>query len=300
VVIDGGFQENGTQLAQLIQQRYQTRQIDLMISTHPDQDHIAGLSEIVNNMDVRRVWVHDPSNHTTSYNKIRVGLSIQKAMQVSNRIAKSLDDLQSLLRIVDGRRIPREEPFSGMQYGPLTILGPSIELYEQKLAELAADSSFTKAELMEKDDDISELQEAIMLAKGTDSALDENNETSPLNETSTIIYGSMVRETCVWTGDAGVLSFEDTRRRWNYGGISWLHVPHHGSKKNLSSDIVAYLRPSVSYISAAGTKEHPSRAAINALKKFGDVYSTHKGNGLWHHNGASISSRSDFVKADPL
>ncbi len=43
VVIDGGFEDNGEDLIRLITNVYNTNRVDLMISTHPHDDHLIGL-----------------------------------------------------------------------------------------------------------------------------------------------------------------------------------------------------------------------------------------------------------------
>lgn len=43
VVIDGGFKDTGDTIADHIVQHYNTNHVDLVISTHPDNDHINGL-----------------------------------------------------------------------------------------------------------------------------------------------------------------------------------------------------------------------------------------------------------------
>jgi glyoxylase-like metal-dependent hydrolase (beta-lactamase superfamily II) len=43
VVIDGGLTDTGTELVNHIKTFYNTSDVDLVISTHPDSDHAAGL-----------------------------------------------------------------------------------------------------------------------------------------------------------------------------------------------------------------------------------------------------------------
>lgn len=59
-LIDGGYVENGEQIKQHMDKYYHTSTIDLVISTHPDLDHIGGLAYILENMDVKKLWMHRP------------------------------------------------------------------------------------------------------------------------------------------------------------------------------------------------------------------------------------------------
>ena len=61
VVVDAGYQEFGTQLADNVFGAYGTRDIDLAISTHPDGDHINGLENLINSANVKELLLHRPS-----------------------------------------------------------------------------------------------------------------------------------------------------------------------------------------------------------------------------------------------
>lgn len=47
IVIDGGFVDSGKSLANLIRTHYKTEHVDVVIASHPDQDHISGLKVVV-------------------------------------------------------------------------------------------------------------------------------------------------------------------------------------------------------------------------------------------------------------
>jgi beta-lactamase superfamily II metal-dependent hydrolase len=294
-VIDGGYESDGDKIVATVRQRYRTDYVDLVVSTHPDHDHIAGLNGVVRNVRVGMVWAHDPGRHVIG-STLKEVLRSYRAFGSGEFVTRSFDDLQDFLGTVDRLGISRTEPFSEMQCGPLFVLGPSIDFYEAKLMEMAAEEGLvTESRLMKEQEALSDgLLE-------TDYAIDENDETSPMNDTSTILLLRVEDRKYLFTGDAGVQSINDSRRRWIFDGIHWLDVPHHGSRRNLNSDLVRYLSPEVAYVSAEGTRKHPSRAAVNALKRQGaQVYSTHKSGSLWHHIGADIHQRPDYVAAEPL
>src|SRR5690554_6609825 len=64
VVIDGGYRETGSDLANHIRTFYGTDTVDLVISTHPDCDHVGGLHVLLEQMKVGALWMHQPWNHT--------------------------------------------------------------------------------------------------------------------------------------------------------------------------------------------------------------------------------------------
>lgn len=63
VVIDGGFNDDGARLVDHIRSHFGTDRVDLVISTHPDQDHINGLETVLNELDVDELWLHQPWEH---------------------------------------------------------------------------------------------------------------------------------------------------------------------------------------------------------------------------------------------
>lgn len=64
VLIDGGFIETGDRIVEHVEQHYGTSVVDLVICTHPDDDHIGGLFTVLQNLSVRRLLIHRPAQYT--------------------------------------------------------------------------------------------------------------------------------------------------------------------------------------------------------------------------------------------
>ena len=64
IVIDGGYKEDGEKLIEHIKTFYGTGSVDLVISTHPDNDHSSGLAAVLEELKVGRLWMHKPWEHT--------------------------------------------------------------------------------------------------------------------------------------------------------------------------------------------------------------------------------------------
>ena len=60
VVVDGGYKADGERLVDFIPHNYGTRTIDLVVSTHPHDDHVSGLRPILESLEVRELWMHRP------------------------------------------------------------------------------------------------------------------------------------------------------------------------------------------------------------------------------------------------
>jgi len=63
VVIDGGRAYTTDDLVDHIDRYYGTDVVDLMISTHPDADHLNGLVGVVKALKVRELMIHQPRLH---------------------------------------------------------------------------------------------------------------------------------------------------------------------------------------------------------------------------------------------
>ena len=79
-----------------------------------------------------------------------------------------------------------------------------------------------------------------------------------------------------------------------------LKVPNHGSKHNLSPDLIGLLKPELAYVSASGVGIDPHPDLVTALKARGAaVYSTSLTGNLWHHRGP-VPPRTGFDTRRPM
>ena len=62
-IVDGGYTENGGKLVKHVRDFYGTNIVDLVVLATPDDDHALGLESVLENMDVRLLWMHQPWNH---------------------------------------------------------------------------------------------------------------------------------------------------------------------------------------------------------------------------------------------
>lgn len=92
-------------------------------------------------------------------------------------------------------------------------------------------------------------------------------------------------ETFLLAGDACSATLKDAVEDYpqNIPG-STLKVPHHGSKHNLTTEVINMLKPSSAVISAKGSKKHPNRAVVHFLSKHCNVYSTSKSGTLTYQS----------------
>ena len=95
IVVDGGFQDNGDDLVSVITTVYGTTRVDLMISTHPHDDHVKGLHRVFEELDVRALWMHRPWHHADSV-RAYVEEGRITTQSFNRRLKESLDSAYEL------------------------------------------------------------------------------------------------------------------------------------------------------------------------------------------------------------
>ena len=131
VLIDGGFRETADEILDHLNKYYKTQTIDLVISTHPDADHINGLREIFDrigegSITVKELWLHRPSLRRATVER---GLRKAARLEYLKAVKGALDAATELERAAVKHGIPMHEPFAGLAHhsGYLEVVGPSME-----------------------------------------------------------------------------------------------------------------------------------------------------------------------------
>jgi beta-lactamase superfamily II metal-dependent hydrolase len=295
-LVDGGqTDDDGEKVVQHVLAFTRSRKIDDLICTHPDSDHIGGLPRVVKRIPVGRAWIHDPGQHI-DFDMLKRSLMSRTWLSPARKIYKSMTQCSDFLSLIDGYQIPRMEPFAGRQAGPFQFLGPTEWYYQELLRQFQdLDGVFIEEERSE----VTKSDESYRETMDPDSVINEDNTTSAENNSSVISRIVLDGYAYLFTGDAGVPALERALAYGGAGNVRWLDVPHHGSKHNICSSLLDRLRPQVAYISAKGTRKHPSRAVINALKRRGcTCYGTFQTGTVSH--GDSGLARPGWSLAVPL
>jgi len=308
VVIDGGYSDSGEELVKHIQNYYQTSHVDIVVSTHPDADHANGLAVVLQKMNVNCLWMHRPwsSHHINGIsNYFRDGRITDNS--VSRHLRESLGAAYNLEKIANSRNTPIIEPFSGLRdtSGCLTVLSPSRPFYKNILPHYRGTPdpiSKSLSEFTERKDSIIYLRESWEY-----ETLDSNEkQTSPENESSTVILLSYEGHNLLFTGDAGIFALEQVAdylelNSFDFSSLNFIQVPHHGSKRNVNSSILNRLLGNIkqkntkfktAFISAAkeGFPKHPAKKVTNAFTRRGyHVYVTQGKNILHSYNAPTRS-----------
>lgn len=310
MVIDGGTRDSGERLVKHINEYYGTNRVDLVVSTHSDNDHVSGLRVVVDEMDVDRLWMHRPWLHSSDFKALFKSRTIT-TLGLKRSIRKALDTAVELEEMALEKGIPIDEPFSDADlpfsdYG-IRVLGPSSDYYTELLPQFretpepkdeaiqpgllkrAGAALIEAVKLMAESWDIETL---------TDPAEDA---TSAENNSSVILTINRGERQLLFTGDAGVPALERAADKGEALGMDlpssrFVQVPHHGSRRNVGPTILdRILGPKgqdhcrTAYVSCAKDAEkHPSKKVSNAFHRRGakeHVFAT-KGQTTHHYHEA--------------
>ena len=147
--IDGGTKESGGALVKHIQKYYKTDCVDYVVNTHPDKDHASGLTEILENLKVKELWIHrpwcyidqiikfidNPSNNFKRDKRTTTDSMRERFEQKYYQYARKLET------IATQKEIEIKEPYEGCQIGVFQVLSPNKDWH---LYDLIPNSNKTK------------------------------------------------------------------------------------------------------------------------------------------------------------
>lgn len=223
VIIDGGFADDGEALVAHVDRYYGTRDIDLVVLTHPDGDHIGGLGTVIRELNVNALAAHDLAAHGGS------GLKAAQATTELIELAKS-----------EGTAI--YEPFEGLSAfdGALLVAGPSKSFYEARVVEEVAEEAAGTRAAAPKGvlrESVARLSARLLSMFPVEVDFGDSGGTNPRNNSSAIIDVQIGGERFLFTGDAGVPALEAAQDYLETSGrtevpLKFVQIPHHGSRHN--------------------------------------------------------------------
>lgn len=299
VIIDGGFHETGDRLADHIENYYGTSVVDLVVCTHPDDDHINGLFELVERVTILRLLIHRPSRYGFGDNDDVKSEKVEELIAVARSKGTIIED----------------DVFAGTTYfgGALVVAGPSESYYKQMLVEQSSGSAL--ASLSSKAQSVfgTVIRKARSLfGDPGETMVGDNGGTTPRNNSSIILDLQVDGMRALFTGDAGVPALERAAGQLDGLGrtkpIDLFDVPHHGSRHNLTPELLDRLLGARTLLDrgvamASVGKEaddHPRPEVANAIKRRGyPVYCT-RGVSMWWHSSDAPSRWSYSISSTPL
>jgi len=316
IIIDGGYTDDGEALVQHIGKYYGTDRVDIVVSTHTDQDHITGLEVVLENMQVDNLLMHLPWNHSGELTEARK--TAFKSAALSEKLEKSFQAASYLQVIANRRGVPIVEPFQGVATsdGAFKVLGPSLAYYEQLLKEMEPSSAARQArstfqDLLRK---MASAAAKLVPETLTLETLRDDGETTATNNTSVISLLTINGQQLLSTGDAGIPALEMAvavleAEGFRAGDLKFVQVPHHGSRRNVGPSVLNRLlgpkgqatRHSTAFASVPKKNpehKHPAKKVTNAFYRRG--YNVHLTQGDTKWNRHDAPARDDYSASTPV
>jgi len=320
MIVDGGPKESGERLVAHIKDRYGTDRVDVVVSTHPDGDHIRGLVEVLSSdLQVDELWMNRPTEHSAMLKAMAL---TENRYLLNAQFRESIEQADQVVQLALENNVTICDAFftgAGTNFGggyEVYILGPTEIYYEQLCKEMQeqkeqhqAQQSLTAAVSNYAKSFGTQLLEAVAKEKLTD-----NGETSPSNNSSVVLLIRTPDGDALLTADAGIPALDYVVTHAEGLGIDlsacqFQQVPHHGSKRNIGPTLLNTLigttgvsRSPISVCVSApkeGRPKHPSYNVTNAYKRRGaDVYTTEGVNYLFPFG--ACPPRDDYGQGNPI
>lgn len=277
IVVDAGFTDTGQQVVDHISKYYGTNRVDLVISTHPDTDHLNGIKTVMEQCEVVELLIHQPWMHSSEAH-----------------LLGNYERLRDVYDLAVANGVTVREPFTGVTAlgGLVRVLGPQPNYYVEQLLEAIYDVRTGKAAARSTMASASggllahagrALEKALSYMPF--ETLTDEDDTSARNKTSAVSLLSLPGGQVLLTGDTGIKGLSNAIDEYErlLGPIRltqpWIfQAPHHGSKHNLGPAILDRIlgersRPfgAVKAVisSARASEKHPSPKVTNALNRRG-------------------------------
>jgi beta-lactamase superfamily II metal-dependent hydrolase len=316
MVIDGGTKESGQALVDHIKEFYETDFVDYVVCTHPDGDHLSGLTVVLEQLNVGSLWIHQPWLHSSEMKDLfKDGRITDNSL--STRLKDALNNAYSLVKLAEEKEIDTFEPFAGERIGEFVVLSPSDEWYVELVPQFSKTPE-AKSQVLES---MAALGKSFVdkIVKYVEERWDyetlkEDGKFRAENESSVVLYGNIDGKGILLTGDAGI---EALNRAADYAGelkiilqnCTLIQIPHHGSRNNVSPSVLnRIVGPKVgkdagttkwAYVSASKeSTTHPRRVVTNAFRRRGAKVIATQGSIKYLYNNFQL--RKGWSKAEPL
>ncbi len=299
VLIDGGFKETSGSIVAHIRQHYHTNRIDLMVCTHPDDDHINGLFGVFEELEVGQLLIHQPSFYGFTSDDVK---------------ADKVDELIHLARMCGTEVIT--DAFAGSTFlsGALLMVGPT-EAYYKELLSGQSDTASLASRVGSVFQAAAHAAKRLLLSRTTDPGegeLTDDGGTTPRNNSSIILDLQVDGYRALFTGDAGAPALAKAADHLEASGRATsfpdlFDIPHHGSRHNLTSEVLNRLagpivgdtRARSAFVSVGKEADDFPRAAVaNAFTRRG--YSVCATRGKTIRWSRKASPRPGWVPITPL
>jgi beta-lactamase superfamily II metal-dependent hydrolase len=290
-VIDGGRTETAEAIISHINKYYLGYHINHVVVSHADNDHAAGLIGVMEQIEVKNLWMNRPWLYAAEIlHHFHGNFTLEGLI---GNIKKRHPYLVELERIAIQKRIQIHEAFQGAKIGAFTVLAPKRDRYVNSIPDFGKtpDRYTTAAEGSQRLGLIRSLVEAAkkkLEEKWDVETLANDAETSASNESCLVQYGLLSGEGALLTADVGPIGLSEAGNFAAQLGLDrpkFVQVPHHGSRHNVTPSVLdMWLGPKQPQGTTVGRafcsvgsnqKDYPRGQVTNAFMRRGfKVYST--------------------------
>jgi len=320
-IYDGGLQAHGDKMVEHLNEYYfsdsEDKIIDYVICSHSDLDHASGLKRILEEFEVKKLYMNRPWLYIDDvWDSVDDGRITKDSL--CERLKEEYKYISDLEEIAEEKKIDIFEAFQGEIIDEqLEILSPTKDFYLELLIE-SNKTPLEKSEVYESAASkiISKFVQYVksLIESWKDEKLREDVKTSPENEMSVVILGKMNEENFLLTGDAGIraldkaITYAEDNDESIKDTVGFLQIPHHGGRHNVSPSILDRLIGEIvdedetiektAFVSVAKGSDHPLQMVVNAFTRRGvKVYKTH-GNIIHHHK--NMPTREGWTTLEKL
>lgn len=316
-VVDGGFRDTGETIVQHISAHYGAPTfIDHVVLSHADNDHAGGLIKVMETFHIGTLWMNRPWLYAEEIAKdFKYGWTSDGLRKKLRELYPTLVELEE---IATRNRVEIKEAFQGAQIGDFYVLAPSRERFltlvpqfDKTPAPLVAARSTLYGEAA---------RALIQWVKETwtgETLSDRPEPTSASNESSVVQLGLVDGKELLLTADAGPGGLTEAAdylvsRRYNKQGLSFVQVPHHGSRRNVTPAVLNWWlgtplprkedQPRGCAFCSAGKNDpnHPRHKVANAFTRRGYPVISTKGSGKQHHHELPLHNGWEVVYPMPF
>jgi beta-lactamase superfamily II metal-dependent hydrolase len=299
IVVDGGFVDTSADIVSHIRSYYGTDYVDLMVCTHPDADHINGLTGVLEELQVGQLLIHRPKDYGYTGDDV-ASPAVEDLIRVAQR---------------EGT-VVTTKAFAGSSFfnGALMIAGPTEAFYLEQLRAQHQGTSTSSSLLSFLKATASAIRSALKprTSDPGEGTLTDNGGTTPRNNSSIVLDLRVDGHRALLTGDAGVPGLNAAADTLGvYGRANkvpdFFDVPHHGSRHNLDTPtldrligpVVGDTKVHSAFVSVgAKADDFPRPEVANALKRRGYTVGVTKGKTIrWHRDAPA---RPTWVSITPL
>lgn len=246
-VVDGGYTDTGQVIVDHINKYYgNPTTIHHVVCTHADQDHAAGLKTVLENFQVRALWMNRPWLYAAEViGSFHGNWTVEGLWKHIRSEYSAIADLED---IANRKGIPIHDVFAGYNIGAFKVLSPfkseylklipDLDRTPRSYAEQASQRDFgTRAYAFLK-----EALQNFVETWSTERLGSYEFDVGASNESSVVQMGIIDGRRIVLTADAGPKALADALEAANQmqimGTPNVFQVPHHGSRRNVTPAIL--------------------------------------------------------------